>query len=181
MLRERVELLSDLADIEESINSYDWDSAICGMINVSTEYNVEEVVSEFWDDDAIDEYIRKEINDGADWTRIACFLANAENLINDYHMVDGYENLRDVTKSDVECAFNELKEMLEGSVCELIVEEFGEEEMTQGDIDELIKDMTNEDYFPNVSKQFITDEDGRQKVLIALPNSYSLEIFVVEE
>lgn len=181
MLRERVELLSDLTNVEESINSYEWDSAICGMINLSIEYNVEEVVSDYWDDDTINEYIRKEINDGADWTRIACFLANTENLTDDYYMVDGYMNLRDVTKSDVECTFNELKEALESSICESVINEFDGDEMSQGDIGELIEEMKNETCLLDISSESVTDEDGRQKVSITLPNYCPLEIFIEEE
>lgn len=181
MLRERVEILSNLADIEESINSYDWDSAICGMINLSAEYDVEEIVSDYWDDDTIDEYIRKEVNEGTNWTRIACFLADATSLNDDYHIIDGYENLNDVTKSDVECTFNELKEALEPSICESIIDEFDGDEMSQGDIDELIEEIENETCLSDIFSESITDEDGRQKVSITLPKYCPLEIFIEEE
>lgn len=175
MLRERVEILSQLFEIEENIEGYYLDEAIAEMFNVSSEYGIEEVMDEYWDDEMINEYIKNE----EDWTRIACFLAGADNLNDAYHRVDGYVNLQDINKVDVQCSFEDLRDELKEEIYNAIVQEFDATEMIQKEIDELVEELEEE--LGEVKTGYATDDYGATIITIKLDDGSALVITVLED
>lgn len=54
----------------------------------------------------LDEMVKHESEDGCQ--RVACFIANIDNMNEDYYKINGYGNAEDITESDLECALYDI-------------------------------------------------------------------------
>lgn len=120
MLRERFE------EIKEMLGSYDVDGAICEMVNLASEYSKEEMVDSFISEELMDDFVKARMENGG-WAGVACCLAKVETLNCEWYLINGYGNLEEVSKSDVECHLHDL----ERELAEIMAEEEEEECLRQ--------------------------------------------------
>lgn len=111
-------------ETERDIKNYDFSAAVNDLRNIGYDYGQDDLVNDFVDEDYINDMVTNELNSGG-WTRVACFLAKVDNINEDYYRVNGYGNLEEVTKSDLECTLSDLKKNL----CNELEEEEDEEEI----------------------------------------------------
>lgn len=57
-------------------------------------------------DDELDEMVKNESMDG--WQRVAYFLANVENMNEEFYRINGYGNAEDIKERDIECALYDI-------------------------------------------------------------------------
>lgn len=98
-------------EAERDINNYDFSAAVNDLKNIGYEYGQDDLVNDFIDEDYINDMVKNELESGG-WTRVACFLAKVDSINNDYYRINGYGNLEEIDKSDLECTLSDLKRNL---------------------------------------------------------------------
>lgn len=93
---------TELLEIKEMYRS----EAIPALIDFCNENGLEEMVSDFIDTDYLDEYVQHEAEGG--WQRVACFLAKVECLNDDWYILDGYGNLKEIERVDLDCIIDDI-------------------------------------------------------------------------
>lgn len=98
-----------LENIKAFIEDYEYEKAIGALKDLASEYGYEESVNEFVDEYSIGYLLQGRMeSDFQNWASAACFLAQVEGLNDEYYYLDGYGNLRNVQKDDLECALRDL-------------------------------------------------------------------------
>ena len=111
-------LLKELKEKIENAESWDYDEYYTTMLNATIDYQNE---TQEWDfeylfEDIIDyelaeDYARRELEEGG-LVRLYYFMGNA-NMNNEIFRVNGYDNLEDIDKDDLDCIKNEILEIIE--------------------------------------------------------------------
>lgn len=95
-------------ELMEIRNEYSVMDAVMELISFCNEVGIEEMVADFIHEDDIDDFIMDKMERGDGWKRISCILESINYLDDEYYFIDGYENLRDVKRVDIECIVDDI-------------------------------------------------------------------------
>lgn len=114
--------MSKLSELKEKIESfevtYDYDESYTGLLNATIDYesetqdwDFEYLFEDFIDYELAEELAKKELEEGG-LIRLYYFLGDA-NLNNNLFKIDGYGNLTDISKDDLDYIKEEILEIIE--------------------------------------------------------------------